>query len=72
MNEKKPARPKEQVLEKWVGTAELAEHLGRTPRWVREYAPAMPHHRIGKSYRFRISEVERWIDQYWRGGMSPE
>lgn len=56
-------------LEHWVGTRAVAEHLGRTERWVRQYAPAMPHYRIGKEYRFKLSEVDRWIDTYWRGGM---
>lgn len=56
-----------QTLEPWVGTREVAAHLGQTERWVRHYAPAMPHYKIGREYRFKLSEVEVWIEQ-WRGG----
>lgn len=54
-------------MEKWVGVPELAEHFGQTERWVRKYAPLIPHVRVGRQYRFRVSEADAWIEQ-WRGG----
>ena len=54
-------------VEPWVSVKEVAEHLGQSPVWIRKYAPLIPHVRVGRQYRFRISEVDRWIEQ-WRGG----
>jgi excisionase family DNA binding protein len=54
-------------LEAWVGTRAVAAHLGQTERWVRYYAPVMPHYRVGREYRFKLTEVEAWVEQ-WRGG----
>jgi excisionase family DNA binding protein len=56
-----------QGTEPWVSVAEVAEHLGQTKEWVRKRAPLIPHVRIGRQYRFRLSEVDSWIEQ-WRGG----
>ena len=54
-------------MEKWVGVREVSEHIGQKPDWTRKYAPLIPHVRIGQQYRFRLSEVDKWLEQ-WRGG----
>lgn len=57
-------------MEPWVAVPFIAKHLGMTADWVRQYAPAMPHVRVGRQYRFRISEVDNWFEN-WRGGDLP-
>lgn len=57
-------------VEGWVGVREVGEHLSQKAEWVRRYAPLIPHVRIGKQYRFRLSEVDGWLEQ-WRGGDEP-
>lgn len=53
--------------EQWVGVPAVAEHLGMTIQWVTDHAPAMPHVRPGREYRFKLSRVETWFEQ-WAGG----
>ncbi|WP_081765896.1 MULTISPECIES: helix-turn-helix domain-containing protein [unclassified Arthrobacter] len=53
--------------EPWVGVPAVARHLDRSKDWVRKYARHMPHHRVGREYRFRLSEVDKWLES-WRGG----
>ena len=53
--------------EKWVDAKALAAHFMQSAQWVRRYAPLIPHVRMGRAYRFRISEADKWFEQ-WRGG----
>lgn len=53
--------------EPWIDVKQLAEHWSQTPEWIRRYAPLIPHVRLGRQYRFRISEADQWLEQ-WRGG----
>lgn len=53
--------------EPWVTVKEVAEHLCQTENWVRSYAPTIPHVRVGRQYRFKLNEVDKWYEQ-WRGG----
>lgn len=49
--------------EPFVDTPQLAEHLSVSESWVRKqvlYAD-IPTHRLGRSVRFKISEVEGWL-----------
>lgn len=54
-------------LEPWSDVHQLAAHFGQTEKWVRKYAHLIPHVRVGRQYRFRISEADAWLEQ-WRGG----
>ena len=49
--------------ESWVGVEEVAAHLGVAKesiyRWVD--SKHFPAHRIGRLFRFKISEVDRWV-----------
>lgn len=63
-----PVRP---LLEPWVGVKEVAVHLGVTERWVRSYAQEIPHARPGKAYRFKLSEVEDWVERWRSAGSDP-
>jgi hypothetical protein len=53
--------------EPWINVHTLAAHWDQKETWVRKYAPLIPHVRVGKQYRFRISEADKWFEQ-WRGG----
>ncbi len=48
------------TIERWVTAADVAEHLAMTTYWVREMAKhgELPGTKIGKWWRFRISEVD--------------
>jgi len=51
------------MSEPWLDKRQLAAHLGFSARWV-DYrvSEGMPSHTFGKRRRFRISEVERWLE----------
>ena len=50
--------------ERWVSSREIAEHLGvnkdTLQRWINNQT--IPCHRVGRLWKFRISEVDRWIE----------
>ncbi|MER7315721.1 helix-turn-helix domain-containing protein [Streptomyces halstedii] len=48
-----------------MSVAELAEYLGVTPAWVyNNHRPLnIPARKIGGHLRFRLADVDRWIDQ---------
>ena len=50
--------------EKWSSLEEIAEHLGVSKdtiiAWIKK--DVIPHRRIGKQYKFKISEVDAWVD----------
>lgn len=49
--------------ERWLSVAEIAEHLGISKdsvyNWINE--KGMPSHRIGKLWKFKASEVDKWV-----------
>lgn len=49
--------------EKWSSLEEIAEHLGVSKdtvyRWIAD--KQMPAHKVGKLWKFKISEVDDWI-----------
>ena len=47
----------------WLGTKEIAEHFGITVVTVRKWITAkrIPCHRVGKLWKFKVSEVDAWI-----------
>ena len=49
--------------ESWVGIEEVAEHLkvhiDTIRSWIRK--GEMPAHKVGKLWRFKISEIDEWI-----------
>lgn len=49
--------------EPWVGTKEICEHLGVKIETVRKWIKAekIPCHRVGKLWKFKISEVDAWV-----------
>lgn len=59
-----PAAKPSEGLEPWVGTQVVADHLGKPESWV--YANVqrlgIPHRRLGKQFRYRLSEVDAWMN----------
>lgn len=50
-------------IERWVAVDDVAAHLGVTRdsvyRWMS--AKRLPAHRLGRSWRFRLSEIDKWV-----------
>lgn len=53
------------TTEKWSSLDEIAEHLGISKdtvyRWIAN--KKMPAHKIGRLWKFKISEVDEWVIQ---------
>ena len=51
--------------ERWVGVDDVASHLGVAKdsvyRWIDERG--LPAHRVGRLYRFKLSEIDAWVRQ---------
>ena len=50
--------------EKWSSLEEIARHLGVSKDTIRNWIKkgVIPHHRVGKQFKFRISEVDAWVE----------
>jgi len=51
--------------ERWVGVNNVAAHLGVAKdsvyRWIE--TKGFPGHRVGRLFRFKLSEVDEWVKQ---------
>ncbi len=51
------------TTEPWVSVDQVAEHLGVTRdsiyRWIDR--KALPAHRVGRLWKFQLSEVDAWV-----------
>ncbi|WP_296969458.1 helix-turn-helix domain-containing protein [Tepidanaerobacter sp. EBM-38] len=51
------------TTEKWSSLEEIAERLGVSKdtiyRWIAN--KEMPAHKVGKLWKFKISEVDKWV-----------
>jgi len=60
------------VEERWVGVESVARHLGVAKdsiyRWIEERG--LPAHRVGRLFRFKLSEVDAWVRQGNQGARS--
>ena len=54
----------EHEVEKWVSLEEIADHMGICKDTIRNYIKKeqIPFYRIGKQYKFKISEIDAWIE----------
>jgi len=50
--------------EKWVNLEEIATHTNLSKETIRNYIKreVIPYHRIGKQYKFKISEIDAWVE----------
>ena len=48
---------------RWISVAEVADHLGvgrdTVYRWIE--SRGMPAHRVGRFWKFQLSEVDEWV-----------
>ena len=55
----------EEKVERWVSMKYICDYLGVTRytvfRWIKELE--MPVRKVGGNWRFRVSEVEKWIEE---------
>ncbi len=54
----------EQVTENWIGIEQAAIHLGVRPITVRAWIKketGIPAHKIGKLWKFKISDLDEWV-----------
>ena len=51
--------------ERWVSVDDVAAHLGVAKdsvyRWIEERG--LPAHRVGRLFRFKLSEIDDWVRQ---------
>lgn len=50
--------------EKWIGTKEEAEYLDVQTATIRDWirkGKDIPRRKIGKAWKFKLSELEEWI-----------
>lgn len=51
------------MTEAWVSVDEVADHLGvgndSIYRWIE--SKGLPAHRVGRLWKFKISEVDQWV-----------
>ena len=51
------------MLEPWVSVEQVAKHLGVAKdsvyRWIDR--KGLPAHRMGRLWKFKISEVDEWV-----------
>ena len=50
--------------EKWLSLEDIAEHLGVSKDTIRAWIKkdVIPYYRIGKQFKFKISEVNTWVE----------
>ena len=46
---------------------QVAELLGVRPQWVYDRLTDMPHFRVGRYVRFRLSDLEEWLEAQRQG-----
>jgi predicted DNA-binding transcriptional regulator AlpA len=57
--------------ETWVTTEEVASHLAKPVSWLYNNGQRLriPRSRIGRCYRYRLSEVDQWLAEQCREGL---
>lgn len=54
---------KEESVEKWADSKEVQEYLGIGRETITEWINkrGMPAYKVGRFWRFKISEIDEWI-----------
>lgn len=60
--------------EKWVNLKEIAAHTSLSKDTIRNYIKrgVIPFHRIGNQYKFKISEIDAWVESGKSAAIDPE
>jgi excisionase family DNA binding protein len=61
-------------VETYFTIGELAKYLNYAEKTIRKWVlnREIPFHKIHKTIRFRLSEIEKWIDGEWAQGAGNE
>ena len=51
-------------VERWLSLEEIAKHVGCSKDTIRAWIKKgpVPYHKVGRMYKFKISEVDAWIE----------
>ena len=51
-------------VERWLSLEEIAKHVGGSKDTIRAWIKkgTVPYHKVGRMYKFKISEVDAWIE----------
>ncbi len=51
-------------VERWLSLEEIAKHVGCSKDTIRAWIKkgTIPYHKVGRMYKFKISEVDAWIE----------
>lgn len=51
-------------FERWVSLEDIATHLDISKDTVRTWIKkgTIPYHKVGRQYKFRVSEVDDWVE----------
>lgn len=50
--------------ERWFSLEEISKHLGVSKDTIRLWIKkeTIPHYKVGRQYKFKVSEVDAWIE----------
>jgi excisionase family DNA binding protein len=53
-----------EIAERWLNLEEISIHLGVSKDTIRSWIKkdTIPFHKVGRQYKFRVSEVDAWIE----------
>lgn len=51
-------------VERWLSLEEISKHVGCSKDTIRAWIKkdSIPFHKVGRLYKFRLSEVDSWIE----------
>lgn len=51
-------------VERWLSLEEISKHVGCSKDTIRAWIKkdTIPFHKVGRQYKFRLSEVDSWIE----------
>ncbi|WP_294831520.1 AlpA family transcriptional regulator [uncultured Lactobacillus sp.] len=52
------------LSDRWIGIDELSQYLGVSKDTIRNWIKKtsnIPAHKIGKKWKFKISEIDNWV-----------
>lgn len=56
--------PTSRRQERWLSKRQIAEHYGRSPRWIElRMREGLPSRMIGGRRAFQLSAVDEWLDR---------
>ena len=52
-------------VERWVSLEDIAAHLDVSKDTIRAWIKkgTIPFHKVGRQYKFRVSEVDAWVEE---------